>query len=180
MAEQPPAPPPIHWFARLLALLVALLGAGMALFAIWAAIFDPKGNLLDLIGMIPLGLLFAGGCGWIAVLGRAGPRIDMDLHATAPRLPFLVRIWAGLICLLSPMLLWLLIHMHTFDVRSWYAWFNAVMTLVVGVYVFVVLARMCVSGYWPASTLRFARRANMTWHQQLAETRREHEHRRDF
>lgn len=178
--ESSRSPERIHWFARLLALLLALLGTGMMVFALWALIFDPKGNVLELIGIVPVGLLVAGVCGWIAMLGRAGPRIDMDLDAPAPRLPALVRIWAGVICLLSPILLWLLIHQQTFNVHSWYAWFNDAATAICGGYVFLVLARMCIGGYWPESTLRFARRANMTWRQQLAETRREHDHGRDF
>lgn len=180
MDSQMATPPPIHWFARLLALLLALLGVGMMVFAVWALIFKPQGNRVDLIGVLPAGLLLAGVCGWIAVLGRVGPQADMSLDASSPRTPLTVRIWAGVICVLSPILAWSLLWQNAFKPGNWYGWLNVVVTSLTGIWVFVLLARLCLSSHWPAFTLRFARRANMTGRQQSAETRREHEHSRRF
>lgn len=177
--EVPPAPPPIHWLVRLLALLLALLGVGIIAFATWALIFDRKEIALELLGMIPFGLLVAGPCGRIAVLGRVGPRVDMDLDAPVAKVPTGARIWAGAICLLSPMLAWLLVVINK-NPHGWFQWLNAAIAAYFFVYIVVSLARMCLSGNWPGSVLRFARRANMTWREQMSETRREHAHRRNF
>ena len=172
----PTTPRRIHWLVRLLAFFVALLGLAVVAFAIWALVFDLKMGVIGVFASLGTGLFTTGVFGWIAVFGRVGPKS----HLHQRKVPLPVRIWAGAICLLSPAVCWLTIQAHAFSATDGFELFNAIAGGAVGIYILLVLARVCISGYWPYSVLRFTRLANMSWREQLADTRREHEHRRNF
>ncbi|GEM_PF-5318208 len=172
----PTTPRRIHWLVRLLACFVTLLGVAAVAFATLALIFDIKMGAIGLFGSLAIGLFTTGVFGWIAVFGRVGPKS----HLHQRKVPLPIRIWAGAICLLSPAVCWLMIQAHAFSATNGFELFNAIAGGSVGIYILLLLARICISGYWPDSVLRFARFANMSWREQLTDTRREHEHRRKF
>lgn len=175
-----PVPPAIDWPARLLALLLALLGIGAVGFVLWALVFKSNGDEVGLVGALAPGLLFAGVCGRLAILGRIGPMITMDLGQASPRTPLGVRAWAGLVAVLWPFSVRESFRGHAFPAEGWYGWFDLLASALLGIYVFALMVRLCLGAFWPGAILRFARRANLTARAQLAETRREHEHRHRF
>lgn len=163
--------PTIHWLVRgvmwlLVASCVALpLFAAVALFVLHAAGSAPRMTAwaaLQLAGVVCGCCVFgAGFLGTLAWRGHSEIKgvVWRGRRALAPRLPWHVRAWTGIVCLGMLMLLTAQLHSTVMGAASW---LSAVTVLVTVAVTFWNLTAPLLGGRWSEATVRLAAHFAMT------------------
>ena len=175
--------PTIHWLVRgvmwlLVALCVALpLFAVLAPFFLHAARSAPRmtaWSALQSAGVVCGCCVFgAGFLGTLAWRGHSEIKgvVWRGHGALAPRLPWHVRAWAGVVCLGMLMLLAAQLHSTVMGAASW---LSAVTELVTVVVTFWYLTAPLLAGRWSEATVRLAAHFTMTPREIHAAVRGDH------
>lgn len=169
--EQHDSEPTIHWLVRGVMWLLVTLCVTLPLFALLAPFFlHASGSAPRMTAWTALQtagvvcgccVLGAGFLGTLAWRGHSEIKgvVWRGHRALAPRLPWHVRAWAGVVCL--GMLMLLAVQLHS-TVTGAASWLSVVTVLVTVAVTFWCLAAPLLAGRWSEATVRLAAHFTMT------------------